>query len=471
MNDQDKQNLLDLADAHIDGRLSAEEHERLEATLSASKEARRLFLDYMHDHAALAQEFVHGGEMLEFSLDELEESPARGTWVWKAAASIAILFSLGLGAFWGSSQSEGGTFAFIESNNSAQWSSSDLPTSIEARLGRGSMRLEEGLAVLRFDSGVLVSLEAPAHIELLDPMNVNLLGGTVVVEVPDGVSGFTVETMAASVVDYGTQFAVNVDPRTMETSTMVLEGDVEVKHHSTGTSIQLETREFSTASIESISQESEWSEFGPSNSRSQDIVLENAWVTAPLVEDSYIFSAFWRNRSSEALLLVKNGIEERDGKEFSRKAYMSFDLSQIGGGEIEDAEIVLNFAPTGWGLASFVPDATFVVYGVSDDTGAWSHGALSWDSAPGNDFSSGGTMDPALSRELLRFEVPQGVTHGNFIMRDPKLPEWLRKQDGTITFVVVRETEETRQGGLIHGIASSRHPSLPGPTLRVKISD
>jgi hypothetical protein len=119
---------------------------------------------------------------------------------------------------------------------------------------------------------------------------------------------------------------------------------------------------------------------------------------------------------------------------------------------------LLHFAPTGWGLASHVPDAEFNVYGFFGALPEWDESILHGQ-FPG---------EPDIIH-LGSFTVPQGVQKGRFQVRSDALVDLLREHSGSeITLKVVRETRETESGGLIHGFASRRHPFLPAPTLAIR---
>ncbi|MCP4856977.1 MAG: FecR domain-containing protein, partial [Fuerstiella sp.] len=122
------------------------------------------------------------------------------------------------------------TFATLEQSRAAFWESGDLSTADGSRLGQGTLRLAEGLATLKFDSGAEVVLEAPATLILADAMNCELTRGTVVSDMPESAHGFRIKTPSADVVDYGTRFAVSVYEETGETHTQVIEGRVQVEH-------------------------------------------------------------------------------------------------------------------------------------------------------------------------------------------------------------------------------------------------
>ena len=123
-----------------------------------------------------------------------------------------------------------------------------------------------------------------------------------------------------------------------------------------------------------------------------------------------------------------------------------------------EAELILHFAPTGWGLASNVPDATFNVYGLVGDVPEWDESILHGE-FPG---------EPE-QRLLGSFDIPQGVQKGRFGIRSEELKEFLRENASSeITLKIVRDTRETDNGGLVHAFASRRHPILPAPTLAIR---
>jgi hypothetical protein len=74
----------------------------------------------------------------------------------------------------------------------------------------GLVALERGVAELRFNSGVNVVIEAPAELELLTADRAKLVRGQAVVRVPEQALGFTLHSDAASFVDLGTEFGVEV---------------------------------------------------------------------------------------------------------------------------------------------------------------------------------------------------------------------------------------------------------------------
>ena len=174
-----------------------------------------------------------------------------------------------------------------------------------------------------------------------------------------------------------------------------------------------------------------------------------------------------KGHESEALLYVKNGCLSH---KTHRKAYLGFDLGDIDPKRIADAKLSLHFAPTGWGLASYVPDAAFSVYGLRSHNVEWREDLLNNENAPANVMVEGAGLMVDEVQKLGSFVIEQGVQQGGFGIGGDKLAAYLRDHTGSaITLIVVRDTIETEDGGLVHGFASRRHPSLPAPTLSIHL--
>ncbi|MDA0808872.1 MAG: FecR domain-containing protein [Planctomycetota bacterium] len=85
-----------------------------------------------------------------------------------------------------------------------------------AGLSNGEYQLERGLLNLRLAGGVLVYVEAPAQFDIASAKKVVLRSGRLSASVPPEGVGFTVETPEAEVVDFGTEFSVDVEAGTSE---------------------------------------------------------------------------------------------------------------------------------------------------------------------------------------------------------------------------------------------------------------
>jgi hypothetical protein len=83
--------------------------------------------------------------------------------------------------------------------------------------------LRAGLAKLLFDNSVEVLIEAPSQFRLLSQDKVELVYGRIYAKVPPQAVGFTIDTLSAQIVDWGTEFGVEVDYKG-DTSLHVMKG-------------------------------------------------------------------------------------------------------------------------------------------------------------------------------------------------------------------------------------------------------
>lgn len=87
--------------------------------------------------------------------------------------------------------------------NGSQWDGTQIAV--------GGYELQEGLLSLQFAGGVMVYVEAPTRFDAVSNKRVVLHSGRLSASVPLEGIGFTVETPAAEVVDFGTEFSVDVE--------------------------------------------------------------------------------------------------------------------------------------------------------------------------------------------------------------------------------------------------------------------
>ena len=438
----------------LDGSLTVDQQATLDEWLNADDEHMRLFTDaVMFDQqiqsATVAVEEQTAAASFNTSAGG---TPARslqrsGTMV--IAIALVALLSM---ALWPQHPADG-TFATLEQSRAAFWESGNLSTADGSRLGQGTLRLAEGLATLKFDSGAEVVLEAPATLILADAMNCELTRGTAVSDMPESAHGFRIKTPSADVVDYGTRFAVSVYEETGETHTQVIEGRVQVEHQQSDKVVELRTGQSNTVLGESMGDAQEGANHEYRTTSLVPVEYGPAWTLLGSAKDAYTGRV--KDHQSEVLLYVKNG---RWGDKSNRTSYLGFDLNDIDQGRIEEAELLLYFAPTGWGLASIVPHATFSVYGMIGEVPDWDESILH-DRFPGE----------TEVVHLGSFTIPQGVQKGRFRVRTEALTAFLSQHTRSdITLKVVRDTKETASNGLVHGFASRRHPFLPAPTLAIR---
>jgi hypothetical protein len=466
--DFDQNRFRQLMAEALDGCIDEPGRQSLNHLLASSAEARSAYRTIMDLHAQLHLEYTGGG-VAEFMPGPATARPEQPRPAWRlgwiaAAAAIALLAVLTMLVPRGGGEPPSSTsIATLQSSHSARWGSGDLPTRQGSRLGHGTLCLEEGLAVIQFDSGAQVSLEAPVELIIIDAMNCRITYGTAVAEVPESASGFRIGTPSAMVIDHGTRFSVCVDPESGDTRTQVFDGLVEVENPATGQVVMLQTGQ--RASIEGKTTGPVTDGLDERFPAGKPEFLPSApdWMLLEAFKDAYI--GYTLPTDSDQLLYVKHG---KDG--FHRKAYLGFDLSGLDPARIGSAQLMLNFSPTGLGLASHVPDATFAVYGLAGADQPWNEATLFRSNAPANVMDTGAGLVAHEVRKLGSFVVPQGIQSGRFGIKADALADYLRERSGSgITLIVVRETPETGNAGLIHGIASHRHPTLPAPTLAIRL--
>ncbi len=360
--------------------------------------------------------------------------------------------------------------ATLVSAKQCRWESATLPTELGSKLPPGRLKLAQGLATLVFESGARVTLEGPAELEIVSAKSCILHRGGVVAQVPPAARGFMVRSASAVLIDHGTEFGVTTDERGA-THVAVQSGLVEVRHPRSGENLRLETGEGAVLDGERVVSR------GPSAS-APERRAQAAPLPRPRKRDLSLSSLSGRGRTAYAqgrppeaphmadpgLMLVKNATK----KDWNRKAYFTIDLSALRGARVAEAALTLTLAATGLGHAAFVPDATFAVFGITDERiDAWDAADLEWSRAPAN-VDAPDAVDAAKTTRVGSFMLPQGVVEGTFTVEGEPLVALLNADtNGLVTFVVVRETPELREGGLVHGIAGNEYAGGSPPTLRL----
>ena len=468
-----------LAEAAIEGRLTVEQRDRLERLVLEQPEARRFYVQYLHEHACL-----HWSAADPTSLPPARptrEAPFRSPgqkrrWLpWAVGLAAAVmLIAVGGYGLWPGTTPAATYIATLAEGKACKWDGGSLPTEVGARLAAGRLRLAEGLARIVFDSGAEVNLEGPADLELHSPQRCVLHAGRLIAKVPHAATGFTVDTPTAVLKDLGTEFGVHVkDEQTADVQ--VFDGQVDARHRASGRTEHMRTGK----SLR----------FGPDGVAAFDPLAEKPVGTSPLPpgagdaalvvhistamgrgKDAYVQPLFPPPKhSSEIFLLVKNTLPEK--ADWDRKAYVGLDLTPIAGLKVLDAQLSFTFAPTGMGFASEVPDATFAVYGLTDEAlDDWDEHTLRWHNAPANR-PGGAALDLAKVVRLGTFHIGQGVSSGTRSITGQALADFLnRDTNGLTTFILVRETVGSGRNDLVHGFANKNHPQLPPPTLKLTVA-
>ena len=391
-----------------------------------------------------------------------------------AAAACVLLGSILFRTFQGTPATSPKPIATLIKTAGCKWASSTLPTAEGSRVTAGTCELVEGLATLRFDSGALVVLEAPATLELIDSMNCRLVSGTLVSDVPPSAIGFTVDTLNARVVDYGTRFGVSTgkDGKYM---VQVLTGKVEVNDHTESklhklTAGQNIDRGLFNKKLNPLAPPVEPSLWQPSRIIDDGAGWQMISTAYGRGKDSFIESSdTTRVDGAQAFFRVKRSTVQ---PHLNRKGYLGFDIADFQGKRFEKAELILAIEPSDLGFATLVPDSKFLVYGVTDESSdSWDEATMTAANAPANDPAASDLHLPVSGKTILlgHFEIPQGVNRGNRMLSGQALTDFLNSDtNGIVTFIVCRETDETAKGGLVHAFATKENGSSTPPLLRLK---
>ena len=215
--------LRELADGYVSGTLDGACLAELEGLLCADPDARRFFVRFgrLHTDLHLEVRARTAGEraLRRLALPGPENTPSR-RWLpagrWTRAALVAASLLAAAGAGWWLAAGRGSNLtpeaavevAWLVNAQDIRWAEG---RPLDGALRSGAvLRIERGLAELRFRSGARVVLEGPAGLELLSENSARLLRGRLTARVPEPAIGFTVFSPEGKVVDLGTEFGVSV---------------------------------------------------------------------------------------------------------------------------------------------------------------------------------------------------------------------------------------------------------------------
>ncbi|PAW62422.1 MAG: hypothetical protein B9S36_06240 [Verrucomicrobiia bacterium Tous-C2TDCM] len=452
-------NFSDHIDRSFDDQLSQEEWDALQQAIVADPELRQEYVEKRWLHATLAAE----SESLRGLLEEspwTQTAPPKRSATWLAAAAAVVLFGLSLVLFL-QSRPEPVIATLIEAEN-CRWAGSDLPTLEGAGLGSGTLALIEGMATIQFKSGATVTLEAPSVLVVESAMKCRLVEGSVVANVPESAHGFTIDTAQMEVIDLGTRFGVTTTSLG-DSNVFVFEGEVKVnrddlpepKHVFAGDSLvsrigaipERTDQEVRRVDPPASSPGPDWTALSTSVGRGRDTFVRRGDRHGPT--------------GSHPLLMIKHTDLAPHNE---RRVLLSFDLAGIDRASLRSAKLALKLEPSGLGFSSLVPDSRFAVYGLVDpEAAAWSEDDLTWKNA-------GALVEKPIQEStatrLAEFEVRKGSPNGLIEVSSDVFVDFLRSHSSEIiSLVIVRETGESDQQGLVHAFASKEHPSATAPTL------
>lgn len=212
-----------LIDELLDGLISREDLQRLEAELECNVECRQAYYERQKLHIVLQAEAETHSEPPTVTRPSVWSEHRR--WIIGIAVAACMLLTTGIGWWIGRSNSSyTQSIAQIVHQSGARWARQRQDGT---KIGAGLLQLEVGLARLKFANGVSVTLQGPAEFEIVSSDQARLHSGILTAHVPESAIGFRIETPAMQVVDLGTSFGVSVRDNGL-TDVSVFEGEVEV---------------------------------------------------------------------------------------------------------------------------------------------------------------------------------------------------------------------------------------------------
>ncbi len=226
---------------YVSGEISADRLQVLEAALREDTDLRREFIEYMNVDSALG-DLVALSEAELAEIETVKPKDKSASFV-PAIAGVARLYRVATIAgavaatlllaviLWVANTlaDKKAPVATLVARVDAALMHAGRPCE-GTELAVGEYRLDRGLLHLRFGGGVTVFIEAPARFDAVSDKRFVLRSGRLSASVPPEGVGFTVETPDAEVIDFGTEFSVDVESGASEVH--VFKGFVRVQPRS-----------------------------------------------------------------------------------------------------------------------------------------------------------------------------------------------------------------------------------------------
>ncbi len=228
-----------LLSGFLDDSLTPEQSRHLAELIQTDPEARSHYLDHCRMHATLAWEHgVLGG--MSFSEDEEITNAVSISFFERWGRPLALVASLLLVAsvLWvtavpalrKNAWESGEVIGTVLHKSGTEFSVEKIDLQLHQgdELRAGTYSLKEGLVQMLLKNDVEVLVEAPAEFSLKSSILIALTSGRLSANVPPQGIGFTVETPTAEIIDFGTEFGVEVGSNN-QSEVHVFNGIVEVK--------------------------------------------------------------------------------------------------------------------------------------------------------------------------------------------------------------------------------------------------
>jgi len=214
---RERDDLLDLIDGFIEGRIEINDAERLKQRLAKDDKARLTYIEYLDLYSEILKDVGHQRHACEsLSAKSFSESLHRRSRVIALAATVSacsvvvLLFGL---IFWNLMSSRDDLLT-----ESANVTPQEEFIVIGDQVGRQTpvvtgQQIEVGPEIRKFHlhNGIRCTVQGPAQLRFLSQSVLVLNHGVFVAHVPENAIGFRVQTPHVNVVDLGTTFGVAIE--------------------------------------------------------------------------------------------------------------------------------------------------------------------------------------------------------------------------------------------------------------------
>ncbi len=229
-----------------DGTITAEDHERLSALLTASAETRRQWFAFQDAESALLawsqREALRReeGVGIEMAGPNPAASPSKAGGGLRSVGALAAGIAIGL-VTWGlwpepvapvapnlAAREEATTssVAVLARGVNMEWDRTLAAPAVNAPLQPGLLRLRSGVVEIEFFQGARLCVEGPAEIQLISAGEAFCRYGRFSAHVPPQARGFRIGTPKGDIVDLGTDFGLDLNETSPELH--VFKGEVEL---------------------------------------------------------------------------------------------------------------------------------------------------------------------------------------------------------------------------------------------------
>lgn len=455
----DSRHIEDLIHKEIEGTISESEAVELEALLKSDPKVHQQMAEALWIHGNLLN---HSDDLPDLLKTPISKEGHLGIhkFFYIVTGIAAALCFIWMGSFINiKPENTKEIVATLVKAKNCSWGASELPTVPNSPLTAGQLNLIEGIAVIKFNNGAELVMEAPSNVELVSNMYLKLIGGSVVMDIPEQAIGFTVETNEGKVIDYGTKFGVTATELD-KPQVWVFDGEVEIQSKSLnnkpqrlyeGQSVSFGNKPKITKGEASIgyvdNQHQEWITLIPSKDNYMRYESDPISQKSPLLMVKY------------STLAIKN----------VRLSYITFDLSDQPIQKLLDAKFSLDLQPSGKGFAAQIPDCDFTVYGILDHEGdEWDEANLTTDNAPSFNKKTL-KLDKSNLNSLGHFKIARGISSGTRSISTKSLIEFIKNnKNGKVTFIIERDNDELGNQGLVNAFASKENPLAAPPRLLLK---